>query len=229
MSPDARPDARRVPLDVLIVEDEPFHMARLCQNLQLDKSLALAGAFSSGGAALDALAELLPDVALVDLGLPDMDGFELIRRIRARCPTTDVLVVSVFGSEYHLLHAIEAGATGYLLKDSPAADFNAAIHAVHAGESPISPALARHLLRRCVGMAPSNPSPDPKDIGLLSQRETGILEAIARGDSLPEIGRKLFISPHTVKTHVKNIYRKLETHTRHEAVLVARQRGLIHP
>ncbi len=204
-------------------------MERLCNNLKLDSQLRLAGAFAGGKPALAAMAELLPDVALVDLGLPDMEGFELIRQIRARSPTTDVLVVSVFGTEFHLLHAIEAGATGYLLKDSPAADFNAAIHAVHAGESPISPALARHLLRRCVGMLPSNPSPDPRDMGLLSQRETGILEAIARGDSLPEIGRKLFISPHTVKTHVKNIYRKLETHTRQEAVLVARQRGLIHP
>ncbi len=219
-------DAR---LDVLVVDDEPFHLARLCDNLQLDARLHLAGAFSSGGAALARLEDLLPDVALVDLGLPDMDGFELIRQIRARCPATDVLVVSVFGTEYHLLHAIEAGATGYLLKDSAPADFNAGIHAVHAGESPISPSLARHLLRRCVGMAPTNPSPDPQHQGLLSLRETGILEAIARGDSFTDIGRKLFISPHTVKTHVKNIYRKLETHSRQEAVLVARQRGLIHP
>lgn len=216
-------------LSVLVIEDEPFHLARLCDNLRLDARLSLVGAFSAGRPALARLEELLPDVALVDLGLPDIDGFELIRQMRAACPTTDVLVVSVFGTEYHLLHAIEAGATGYLLKDSAPADFNAAIHAVHAGESPISPALARHLLRRCIGMAPTNPSPDPQALGLLSLRETGILEAIARGDSFTDIGRKLFISPHTVKTHVKNIYRKLETHSRHEAVLVARQRGLIHP
>jgi DNA-binding NarL/FixJ family response regulator len=221
--------AKQAVLDVLMVEDDPAHMARLCHNLTLDPGLRLAGAFASGRPALAALAELMPDVALVDLGLPDIDGFELIRQIRARCPATDVLVVSVFGTEFHLLHAIEAGATGYLLKDSVAADFNAAIHAVHAGESPISPSLARHLLRRCVGMAPTNPSPDAQDVQLLSVRETGILESIARGDSFPEIGRKLFISAHTVKSHVKNIYRKLETHSRQDAVLVARQRGLIHP
>jgi DNA-binding NarL/FixJ family response regulator len=219
----------KITLDVLIVEDDPAHMVRLTKNLALDPSLRLAGSFASGRAALNALVELLPDVALVDLGLPDIDGFELIRQIRARCPATDVLVVSVFGTEFHLLHAIEAGATGYLLKDSAATDFNAAIHAVHAGESPISPSLARHLLRRCVGMVPINPSPDAQDNLLLTQRETGILESIARGDSFPEISRKLFISPHTVKSHVKNIYRKLETHSRHDAVLAARQRGLIHP
>jgi DNA-binding NarL/FixJ family response regulator len=216
-------------LDVLIIEDDPTHMARLRKNLAHDPCLQLVGSFQTGQSALTDLAKLSPDVALVDLGLPDIDGFDLIRKIRARSPVTDVLVVSVFGTEFHLLHAIEAGATGYLLKDYAAEDFNRAIHAVHAGESPISPSLARHLLRRCVGLAPSNPSPNPEDTDLLSPREKNILEAISRGDSFPEIGRKLFISPHTVKSHVKNIYRKLETHSRQDSVLIARQRGLIHP
>jgi len=216
-------------LEVLLVEDDPAHLQRYRDNLAQDAALRVVGAYEGGRPALAACADLLPHVALVDLDLPDIDGFELIRGLRSQCPETDVLVVSVFGSEYHLLTAIEAGATGYLLKDWGATDFNAAIHAVHAGESPISPALARHLLRRCIGMAPSNPAPAPQDAGLLSQRETRILECIARGDTVSEIGRRLFISAHTVKTHVKNIYRKLETHSRHEAVRVARQRGLIHP
>lgn len=217
------------PLDVLIVEDDPAHLTRYQDNLAQDPKLRVLGAFEGGRAALAAAPELQPQVALVDLGLPDIDGFELIRGLRRVCPGTDVLVVSVFGSEYHLLNAIEAGATGYLLKDSGPTDFNTAIHAVHAGESPVSPALARHLLRRCIGLTPTNPSPQPEDLGLLSQREKAILECVARGDSTGEIGRRLFISPHTVKTHVKNIYRKLEAHSRHEAVRVARQRGLIHP
>jgi len=219
----------RPTLDVLIVEDDPLHLARYQDNLAQDAGLCVVGAFELGQPALAAAAELLPHVALVDLGLPDIDGFELIRGLRRQSPGTDVLVVSVFGSEYHLLNAIEAGATGYLLKDSGPTDFNVAIHAVHAGESPVSPALARHLLRRCIGIAPTNPSPQPEDLGLLSQREKAILECVARGDSATEVGRRLFISPHTVKTHVKNIYRKLETHTRDEAVRIARQRGLIHP
>jgi DNA-binding NarL/FixJ family response regulator len=217
------------PLEVLLVEDDPAHLDRYRDNLALDAGLRVVGAFDCGMAALEACADLLPQVALVDLGLPDINGFELIRRLRSLSPGTDVLVVSVFGSEYHLLNAIEAGATGYLLKDSGPTDFNAAIHAVHAGESPMSPSLARHLLRRCIGMVPSNPSPLPRDDGLLSPRETTILECIARGDSAAEVGRRLFISPHTVKSHVKNIYSKLETHSRQEAVRVARQRGLIHP
>lgn len=217
-------------LDVLLVEDDPAHLQRYCDHLAQDAALRVVGAFEAGLPALAACAALQPHVALVDLGLPDMSGFDLIRGLRSQCPQTDVLVVSVFGSEYHLLTAIEAGATGYLLKDCGATGFNAAIHAVHAGESPISPALARHLLRRCIGMAPpSNPAPDPQDAGLLSQRETRILECIARGDTVPEIGQRLFISAHTVKTHVKHIYRKLEAHSRDEAVRVARQRGLIRP
>ncbi|MCW5648515.1 MAG: response regulator transcription factor [Ramlibacter sp.] len=216
-------------LDVLLVEDDPAHLARYRDNLSLDPGLRVVGAFEAGRPALQAAASLLPHVALVDLGLPDIEGFDLIRELRRCSPGTDVLVVSVFGSEYHLLTAIEAGATGYLLKDSGPTDFNAAIHALHAGESPMSPSLARHLLRRCIGMAPANPAVAHEDADLLSRREAAILECVAQGESAAEIGRRLFISPHTVKTHVKNIYRKLETHSRHEAVRVARQRGLIHP
>lgn len=218
-----------LPLSVLLIEDDPTHLARYRENLSRDPRLLVVGAFERGQAALAAAVEVLPHVALVDLGLPDMDGFDLIRQLRQCSPGTDVLVVSVFGSEYHLLSAIEAGATGYLLKDSGPTDFNAAIHAVHAGESPMSPSLARHLLRRCIGMTPSNPAVAEHDAALLSRREVIILECVARGDSTTEIGRSLFISPHTVRTHVKNIYRKLESHTRHEAVRIARQRGLIHP
>ncbi|MBK8065665.1 MAG: response regulator transcription factor [Betaproteobacteria bacterium] len=220
---------RQDTLRVLLVEDDPAHLEQYLTNLAGDPSLANVGGYSTGKAALEAVAALAPDVALVDLGLPDMEGFDLIRGLRARSPSTDVLVVSVFASEYHLLSAIEAGATGYLLKDAGAPDFNAAIHAVHAGESPISPALARHLLRRCIGMAPANPEPHPAYAGLLSPREVEILESIARGESLAEIGRALYISPHTVKTHVKNIYRKLEAHSRPQAVQLAKQRGLIRP
>ena len=219
-----RPAVGRI--TVLVVEDNPLHAQRYRENLARDPRLALVGEFGSAATAMAAAAALAPDVALVDLGLPDRSGFDVIRHIRAVSPQTSVMVVSVFGGERNLLEAIEAGATGYLLKDSLPEDFNASIHALQGGESPISPALARLLLVRMrapAGAAPVAPAVESP----LSPRETTILEAIARGNSLPEIGQQLHISPLTVKTHVRNIYRKLEATSRQHAVYLAQQRGLL--
>jgi DNA-binding NarL/FixJ family response regulator len=151
------------------------------------------------------------------------------------------MVVTVFGDEPHVMRSLEAGATGYLLKDSLSHDFNASIHALHEGESPISPSLARLLLARmqapaALGRAPAGPAPQAQpttaprpvpEASPLSPRETTILEAIARGRSLPEIGQDLGISALTVKSHVRNIYQKLEATSRQHAVYLAQQRGLL--
>lgn len=221
---------------VLIVEDNPLHVQRYQENLARDPSLVLAGAFATAAAACGAVGALAPDVALVDLGLPDASGFDVIRHIRSASPHTNIMVVSVFGGERNLFEAIEAGATGYLLKDSLPDDFNASIHALQAGESPISPALARLLLQRlrpAAAAAPAAPpphrppSPAAAEPSPLSPRETSILEEIARRRSLAEIGDVLHISPLTVKSHVRNIYGKLEARSRQHAVYLAQQRGLL--
>lgn len=216
---------------VLVVEDNPLHMQRYRENLAQDPSLVLVGEFADAASVMDNVARLAPDVALVDLGLPDGNGFDVIRHIRRVSAHTNVMVVSVFGGERNLFEAIEAGATGYLLKDSLPADFNASIHALQAGESPISPALAKLLLVRLKPGAPVAPDaavpPVPPEESPLSRRETMILEAIARGNSVAEIGDSLNISPLTVKTHVQNIYRKLEATSRQHAVFLAQQRGLL--
>lgn len=215
-------------ITVLVVEDNALHAQRYRENLARDPRLALVGEYAYATGAIAAVAGLAPDVALVDLGLPDRTGFDVIRHIRAVSPRTAIMVVSVFGGERNLFEAIEAGATGYLLKDSLPEDFNASIHALHAGESPISPALARLLLQRMQGPA-STPAPGatPAGVSPLSPREATILEAIARGNSLPEIGERLRISPLTVKTHVRNIYRKLEATSRQHAVYLAHQKGFL--
>jgi DNA-binding NarL/FixJ family response regulator len=224
-----------VRVSVVMVEDNPLHLQRYRENLALDPSLVLLGEFGTARDIMAAVGGLAPDVALVDLGLPDGSGFDVIRHIRRVSPQTAVMVVSVFGGERNLLEAIEAGATGYLLKDTLAGDFNASIHALSAGESPISPSLARLLLQRMRPGATAAPdaapvaAPLPAAAGAspLSARETSILEAIARGRSLAEIGAALHISPLTVKTHVQNIYRKLEATSRQHAVFLAQQRGLL--
>jgi DNA-binding NarL/FixJ family response regulator len=212
------------PVSVALVEDDPLHRERFRDNLAADSRLALIGEYSSVSDALKALGKTHLDVLLVDLDLPDGTGFDVISHARRVSPDTEIMVVSVFGGEANLLRAIEVGATGYLLKDTLSADFNAAIHALRAGESPISPPLARLLLRKHQP-APAliATTPDP----VLSRREVEILDLVAVGVSFAEIADRLFVSPHTVKTHVKNIYRKLEAHSSTHAVYLARQRGLI--
>lgn len=217
------------PITVAVVEDDPLHREAFRDNLRADPGLVLIGEFAGMRAAIDGMPVPGPDVLLVDLGLPDGSGFDVIAHVRRTAPATEIMVVSVFGGEANLLRAVEAGATGYLLKDSLPADFNATIRALRAGESPISPSLARLLLRRYqrpAGTRVDVPDPAAGDAAL-SRREIAILELVARGIGFAEVAERLYISPHTVKTHVKNIYRKLDAHSRPHAVYIARQRGLI--
>jgi DNA-binding NarL/FixJ family response regulator len=224
-----------VRVTVVVVEDNPLHAQRYRENLARDPSLALLAEFSSARDAMTGIGPLAPDVALVDLGLPDGSGFDVVRHIRQVSPATSIMVVSVFGGERNLFEAIAAGATGYLLKDSLPEDFNASIHALQAGESPISPALARLLLERlrpaeaetARAAEPSVPPAEAAPESPLSRRETTILQSIARGSSFSEIGQALHISPLTVKSHVRNIYRKLEANSRQHAVYLAQRRGLL--
>ncbi|MFC5495925.1 response regulator [Caenimonas terrae] len=211
-------------ISVVLVEDNPLHAQRYRDNLALDPLLGLVGEFALAADAIAGIEALAPDVVLVDLGLPDGNGLDVVRHVRTHLPQAAVMVVSIFGDEPSLLAAIEAGATGYLLKDTGASDFNQNIHALRAGGSPISPSLARHLLRRLQTPVPKAPAVSP-----LSRRETAILDAIAQGSSVVEIGALLHISPLTVKTHVQNIYRKLEARSRQHAVYLARSRGLLSP
>jgi DNA-binding NarL/FixJ family response regulator len=221
----------RPPIGVLIVEDEPEFLARFSEAVIEDPGLHLLGAVSTGRAGLALLDAQPPQVLLVDLGLPDLDGIELIRHAARRHPGCDTLVVTMFADDAHVIGSIEAGATGYLLKDASAARIAAAIHEVRAGGSPISPSIARRLLTRFRG-APSAPGASAPAAGAaepspLSERETELLRLIAKGFSFDAVAEVLEISPHTVVTHVKNIYRKLAVHSRGEAVHEARQMGLL--
>lgn len=214
-------------ISVLIVEDEPEFLRRFSEAVLADGRLRLLGAVSSGAAGLALLDAQPPDVMLVDLGLPDMDGVELIRHAARRHPGCDVLVVTMFADDRHVMASIEAGATGYLLKDASIERIAAGIHELQAGGSPISPGIARRVLQRFrVAPVPSAP-PAPAAPSLLSERETEILRLVAKGFSFDTVGELLGISSHTVVTHVKKIYRKLAVHSRGEAVYEASQMGLL--
>lgn len=216
---------------VLIVEDEPEFLRRFSDAVTTDPQLRLLAAVSTGKAGLAMLDAQPPDVMLVDLGLPDLDGIELIRHAARHQPACDVLVVTMFGDDQHVMGSIEAGATGYLLKDAQGGRIAAAIHEVRAGGSPISPSIARRVLARFrIAPTPSlQPAPErtPAEASVLSERETEILRLVAKGFSFDTVGEVLAISPHTVVTHVKKIYRKLAVHSRGEAVYEAGQMGLL--
>jgi DNA-binding NarL/FixJ family response regulator len=174
------------------------------------------------GTLMDALALLkgpAPDVLLVDLGLPDGSGIDLIRAAHAAWPTCDIMVSSVFGDEAHVIRSIEAGAAGYLLKDTPPERMAEQIRNLRAGGSPISPLIARQVLAR---LRPPTATSDAS----LSAREQEVLNYIVKGFSYDEIARLMQVSKPTVLTYVRRIYAKLEVKSKTEAVYEARKLGL---
>ncbi len=217
-------------IEVLIVEDEPEFMRRFADAVLSDPGLALLGAVSHGQAAKAVLDQQRPDVLLVDLGLPDISGIEVIAHAQQRHPDCDVLVVTMFGDDAHVVGAIEAGAAGYLLKDAAPERIAAAVHELHGGGAPISPSIARRILSRLRTGAPPGTASRPMPLeqpSPLTARETELLRMVAKGLSFETIGELLEISPHTVVAHVKKIYRKLAVHSRGEAVYEASQLGLL--
>jgi DNA-binding NarL/FixJ family response regulator len=211
---------------VLLVEDDPNTRSRLAQVVEGHPELHLLAAVGSCAEARQALDKQKPDVLLTDLGLPDGDGVELIREIRKRGFPTQPMVVTVFGDETHVVAALEAGALGYLLKDGSPDYIGNSILEMLGGGSPISPPIARYLLRRFRGLEEAQ-LPDGSEAPRLSEREREVLTMIVKGFSYAETAKLLGVSAHTVTTHVRSIYRKLEVHSRGEAVYEALQLGIV--
>jgi DNA-binding NarL/FixJ family response regulator len=212
---------------VLLVEDNDPTRARLEQAIDSHAELELVGSCPDCASARRVLSEQPPDVLLTDLELPDGNGMELIRELRSASEDSLSMVITVFADEKTVVSAVEAGASGYLLKGASNEDVGASILQLLAGGSPISAPIARYLLRRFQrqpAAAPEGPSEAAPD---LTDREHEILTLIAKGFSFPEIGDILEISPHTVTTHVRHIYRKLEVGSRSAAVYEAVHLGII--
>lgn len=214
---------------VLLVEDDARTRAHLARAIEGDETLRLEAACPDCASARAELAKATPDVLLTDLGLPDGNGIELIRELRARQPDAQIMVITVSGDERTVVRAIEAGARGYLLKQGTSEEIVTGIRQLLDGGSPISAPIARYLLRR-FQQEPATPAPqsEPNEPApTLTERETEILQLIAKGFNSPEIARLLEISAHTVTTHVRHIYSKLEVSSRGAAVYEALQLGLI--
>jgi DNA-binding NarL/FixJ family response regulator len=209
---------------LLIVEDDAVFRAELRRVITSAEDLQLIGEAGDLASGVLLLAER-PDVLLVDLGLPDGNGIELIREAARRLPMLEIMVITVFGDEASVLDSIAAGATGYLLKDVPAADIVEHVRQLRSGGSPISPVIARQLLNRL----PRHElrAPPPGEQVSLSEQETRVLGYAATGLSYEEIAAVMRISRHSVQTYVKRAYRKLHVHTKVEALAEARRLRLL--
>lgn len=209
------------PVTVFVVEDDEEVRRDLARVVEARPELALAAAFDAAEPALEAvLAGLAADVALVDLGLPRMQGQDLIRRLKAARPSLEIIVVTVFEDDDNLYGAVRAGASGYLLKDTTEADLVRAVLDAHRGGAPMTPSIARRIL-----VDLREPAPDP---GVsLSAREVEVLQLLTKGASYPEIGKMLAITLSTVQSHIRAIYRKLEVCTKAEATAEAYRRRMI--
>ena len=229
---------RAAPIRVLIVDDQLLLRQSFQRLLDLEDGISVVGVAGNGEEALARLADLeragtLPDVVLMDIRMPGMGGVEATSRIGERWPTVRVLILTTFDDQDYVVQGISAGAKGYLLKDSSAADLLAAIRTVYAGGSPLQPSVAAklvaHLAQPDANSAPlgrSAADAPPLPGSELTDREREILGHIARGASNREIGEALFITEGTVKNHVSNILSKLMLRDRTQAALWAREHGL---
>ena len=203
---------------VLLVEDDTHTREWLVALLQRTPGVARVHTCATVGAARDWLHAHVPDIVLTDLGLPDGSGLEVIR-LAARHPACEVLVLSIFGDEAHVLAAIDAGATGYLVKDGSLDTIEGHLSCLRSGGSPLSPSIARTLIRRTRLPPAPDPARPPAEVDpLLSQRELDVLTGIGKGFSYDEVADMLGMSTNTVRTHVRNLYRKLAVNSRAEAL-----------
>jgi DNA-binding NarL/FixJ family response regulator len=216
---------------VALVEDDVLFQNAFKTAIQTAPDMLLQHVVGTVALGLQLLAEIPTDVLLVDLGLPDGSGIDVIRDAHAKWPNCNIMVSTTFGDEQHVMQSLEAGASGYLLKDSEPENMLDEIRSLHAGGSPISPMIARQILMRFHHNDSSkDTSAKPianKPRASLSTREQEVLEYITKGFTSDEIATLISVSRHTVPTYVRRIYAKLEVNSKTEAIYEARNQGLL--
>ncbi|MFC4275612.1 response regulator transcription factor [Achromobacter aloeverae] len=220
--------SREACINVAMVEDDAACLQALAHAVQAAEGLRMAWMAASRGEAMACLPRERLDVLLVDLGLPDGSGLDVIAAARTCWPDCAVMVSTIFGDETHVLRAIEAGAMGYVLKDLSAGQLVTEIRSLHAGGSPINPMVARKLLmQRAMPAPPPVPPSLPATAPAVSPsaREVETLRLVSRGYTVEEVAGALGVSPHTVQTFVRRIYTKLQVNSRAAAVREGTRQG----
>ena len=210
---------------VLIVDDQPLLRAGFKSVLEASGQIDVVGEAATGVEAIEQARRLDPDVVLMDVRMPDMDGIQATRRM----PRQKVLILTTFGLDEYIIEALRAGASGFLLKDAPVEDLLSAVRAVAAGDAQLSPAVTKRLLDQVARRLPAAVDRDDALLEELTARELEVLRLLAVGMSNAEIGEALVVSEATVKTHVSSVLGKLGLRDRVQAVIYAYENGLVAP
>jgi DNA-binding NarL/FixJ family response regulator len=218
-------------LGVLIADDQALMRAGFRMILEAEPDMEVVGEAADGRAAVAAARELRPDVVLMDVRMPEMDGIEATRRLLAEeaAPKTRVVMLTTFDMDEYVYEALRAGASGFLLKDVPPEQLLAGIRAVAAGDSLLAPSVTRRLIQEFVRHPPEGLRRAPQLADELTTREVEVLRMMARGLSNAEIAKDLYVSETTVKTHVAHVLAKLGVRDRVQAVVFAYETGLVLP
>jgi DNA-binding NarL/FixJ family response regulator len=219
------------PIRVLVVDDQELVRSGFCVILDTADGIVVVGEAANGEAALAAAYAHHPDVVLMDIRMPGMDGLEATRRLTRGAPDLTppkVVMLTTFDLDEYVYEALRAGASGFLLKDSPRADLIAAVRAAAAGNALLAPTVTRRLIE-AFARRPPEAAPSPAQLASLTAREREVLVLLARGGSNTEIASALFVSEATVKTHVGTLLAKLGLRDRVQAVILAYEAGIIVP
>jgi DNA-binding NarL/FixJ family response regulator len=216
------------PVRVLVVDDDKLMRAGLRAVLSSDEGIEVVGEAADGRAAIESAGRLEPDLVLMDVRMPEMDGITATREVLAASPEVRVVIVTTFEEDDYVFGALAAGASGFLLKRTGPEELIEAIKTVADGEALLSPSVTRRVIER-MASEPNLAEPDTESLEELTGREREVLELMARGCTNAEIGEKLVIEESTVKTHVKRILMKLGLRDRVQAVIFAYENGVIRP
>jgi len=217
-------------LGVLIVDDQALVRAGFRMILEAEEDVEVVGEAADGLEAVAAAQRLKPDVVLMDVRMPEMDGIEATRRLLAdRGTSAKVVMLTTFDMDEYVYDALRAGASGFLLKDVPPEQLVAGIRAVASGDALLAPSVTRRVIEEFVRRPPASVRTLPPRLGELTTRELEVLKLIARGLSNAEIAKELFVSETTVKTHVGHVLTKLAVRDRVQAVVLAYESGLVEP